>query len=204
LLFGPAWTLDYPLAWIFLAVFFASAGLITAHLATHDPALLERRIRGGPNVETEPLQKWIQAAAALIFAGTFLVASLDRRFGWSHVPLALAFAGDVAVAAGFYAVFRVFRENSFTATTVVVAPGQTVVSTGPYAAVRHPMYAGALLMLTGIPLALGSWWALLLFVPMTAAIVARLLDEERLLTAQLPGYADYRRSVRYRLLPGVW
>jgi protein-S-isoprenylcysteine O-methyltransferase Ste14 len=203
-LFGPAWTFDYPFAWLFLAVFFASAGLITAYLAKHDPALLERRIRGGPSVETEPLQKTIQAAAALVFMSTFLVASLDRRFELSHVPPALAIAGDVAVALGFYTIFRVLRENSYTATSIAVAPGQTVVSTGPYAAVRHPMYAGALLMLAGAPLALGSWWALVLLVPMTTVIVARLLDEERMLTAHLPGYADYCRSVRYRLLPGVW
>jgi protein-S-isoprenylcysteine O-methyltransferase Ste14 len=203
-LFGPAWTVDYPLAWLFLAVFFVSGGLITGYLVKRDPALLERRIRGGPKAETEPLQKIIQTAAALVFMGTFLVASLDRRFQWSRVPLVLAIAGDVAVALGFYTIFRVFRENTYTDATITIAAGQTVISTGPYAAVRHPMYAGALLMLAGTPLALGSWWALVLFIPMTSVIVARLVDEERILSAQLPGYGDYCRSVRYRLLPGVW
>jgi protein-S-isoprenylcysteine O-methyltransferase Ste14 len=203
-LFGSAGRLDYPRAWIYLAVFGLSAGLISAYLTKYDPALLERRIRGGPRAETETFQKAIQAAAALAFIAIFCVAGFDCRFRWSHVPPALSFAGDVAVALGFSIVLRVFRENTYTGATIEVAAGQTVVTTGPYALVRHPMYAGALIMLAATPVALGSWWALVPVVAMLGLLIARLLDEEKLLAAQLPQYADYCRTVRYRLVPAVW
>jgi len=204
LLFAPAWTFNFPLAWIYLALFSGAAGLITIYLAKHDPALLERRMRAGPRAETVPLQQAIQAVAALGFAGIFLVASLDHRFAWSQIPLAVALAGDAAVALGFLLVFAVFRVNSYTAAAIEVAADQTVVSTGPYAIVRHPMYVGALLIIAATPIALGSWWALVLLVPLTLVIVWRLRDEERYLIARLPQYAQYRERVRYRLLPGVW
>jgi protein-S-isoprenylcysteine O-methyltransferase Ste14 len=204
LLFAPAWTLDFPLAWIYLALFTASAASITVYLARHDPALLKRRVRAGPRAESATLQKAIQTLAALTFAGLFLVASLDHRFSWSHVPLAVSIAGDLAVVLGFLLVFAVFRENTYTAATIEVAAGQTVVSAGPYAVVRHPMYVGALILLAGTPLALGTWWPLVLLVPLTVVIVIRLLDEEAYLAAKLPGYAEYRRAVRFRLLPMIW
>jgi protein-S-isoprenylcysteine O-methyltransferase Ste14 len=194
----------YPRAWIYLAVFGLCAVLISAYLAKYDPALLERRIRGGPRAETEAFQKAIQAVAALVFIAIFAVAGFDCRLGWSHVPPALSLAGDVAVALGFAIVLRVFRENTYTGATIEVAAGQTVVTTGPYALVRHPMYAGALVMLAATPVALGSWWALVPVVAMLGLLIARLLDEEKLLAAQLPRYVDYCRTVRYRLVPAVW
>jgi protein-S-isoprenylcysteine O-methyltransferase Ste14 len=203
-LFAPAWTLDFPLAWIYLTLFTASAALITIYLAKHDPALLERRVRAGPRAESAPLQKAIQALAAPTFVGLFLVASLDHRFSWSHVPLTVTILGEIAVALGFLLVFAVFRVNTYTAATIEVAGGQTVVSAGPYAIVRHPMYVGALILLAGTPLALGTWWPLVLLVPLTVVIVIRLLDEETYLTAHLPGYAEYRQRVRFRLLPLIW
>lgn len=203
-LFGSAGRLDYPRAWIYLVVFGLSAGLISVYLARYDPALLERRIRSGPRAETEPFQKAIQAVAALAFIAIFFVAGFDCRFGWSHVPPALSLAGDVAVAFGFFIVLRVFQENTYTGATIEVAAGQTVVSTGPYSIVRHPMYAGALIMLFGTPFALGSWWALVPFALLKIAIVARLLAEESFLTLHLPAYGEYQRAVRYRLAPGIW
>jgi protein-S-isoprenylcysteine O-methyltransferase Ste14 len=203
-LFAPAWTLDFPLAWIYLAVFTASAAFITVYLAKHDPALLERRVRAGPRAEAAPLQKALQALAALTFVGLFLVASLDHRFSWSHMPLAVSVAGDVAVVLGFLIVFAVFRVNTYTAATIEVAAAQSVVSAGPYAVVRHPMYVGALILLAGTPLALGTWWPLVLLVPMTAVIVTRLLDEEAYLAVHLPAYQEYRKAVRFRLLPLIW
>ena len=130
--------------------------------------------------------------------------ALDHRFAWSHPPVAVEIAGDVLVAVGFFVVYRVFRENSFTAATIEVSTGQKVISTGPYAIVRHPMYAGALGMLLGTPLALGSWWGLLLMLPMTLVIVLRLLAEEKFLATNLPGYVEYGRRVRYRLVPSIW
>ncbi|MCF3946308.1 methyltransferase family protein [Acidiphilium iwatense] len=204
LVFVPAWTFDYWQAWVFLAVYFASSFAITLYVMKTDPALLARRIRGGPFAEREPAQKIIMSLTSLGFIGLVVVPALDHRFGWSRVPPALALAGDLLVVLGFLAVLAVFRENSFTSATIELAPDQTVISTGPYALVRHPMYAGALVMLLGIPIALGSWWGLLVISAMLPALVWRLLDEENFLAKNLPGYAEYRKQVRYRLLPPVW
>jgi protein-S-isoprenylcysteine O-methyltransferase Ste14 len=132
------------------------------------------------------------------------VPSLDHRFSWSHVPLWIVLAGDFLVVLGFYIVFKVFCVNTFTSATIEVSEQQTVISIGPYAFVRHPMYSGALVMMLGTPLALASWWGLIAFVIMVAVIVIRLLDEEKLLLANLPGYAEYVARVRYRLIPYVW
>jgi protein-S-isoprenylcysteine O-methyltransferase Ste14 len=204
LLLAPAWTLGYWQAWVYLFVFGASSALITAYLWKKDPQLLERRINGGPGAEREKSQKLIQLLASIAFIGAMILPSLDHRFSWSAVPLLAVVVGDVLTALGFFIVFRVFKENSFTAATIEVAPDQRVISTGPYAIVRHPMYSGALVMLVGTPLALGSWWGLLMFVLMVVAIAWRALDEERFLHKNLPGYAEYCQRVRYRLVPFVW
>ncbi len=133
-----------------------------------------------------------------------VLPSLDHRFFWSAVPLTVVAAGDLLVALGFLIVFLVFKENTFTAATIAVTPDQKVVTTGPYAVVRHPMYTGALVMLFGTPLALGSWWGLLMFVPMVLTIAWRACDEERFLLNNLSGYKDYCQTIRYRLIPFVW
>lgn len=203
-MFVPAGTLDYWQAWAFLTVYFASSLAITLDLMRRDPELLERRMRGGPTAEKDPTQRLIMLLASLGFVGLLVVPALDRRYGWSRVPPAAALVGDALVAIGFLAVYFVFKENTFTSATVELAPGQKVVSTGPYALVRHPMYAGASVMLAGIPIALGSWRGLLVLAAMLPALVWRLLDEERFLARNLPGYAEYRRKVRYRLIPRVW
>ncbi|HEV2362812.1 MAG TPA: isoprenylcysteine carboxylmethyltransferase family protein [Caulobacteraceae bacterium] len=203
-LFGAAGTLDDGRAWAMLGVFFGCAGAITVWLWFHDKALLERRVKAGPGSEADPTQNLVQALAGLAFLAVFAAPGLDRRLGWSHVPLAVSIAGDAAVAAGFVVVFLTFRANTFTAGTVEVAEGQRVVDTGPYALVRHPLYAGALVMIAGIPLGLGSWWGLVpaaLFAPLLAW---RLSREEAFLVANLAGYDDYRARVRHRLVPHVW
>ena len=204
LLLAPAWTLGYWQAWVYLFLFAASSALITAYLWKKDPQLLQRRINGGPGAEREKSQKLIQLLASIAFVGGMILPSLDHRFSWSAVPLPVVVVGDVLTVLGFFIVFRVFKENTFTAATIEVAPDQRVISTGPYAIVRHPMYFGALVMLVGTPLALGSWWGLLMFVLMVAAIAWRALDEERFLHKHLPGYAKYCQRVRYRLVPFVW
>jgi protein-S-isoprenylcysteine O-methyltransferase Ste14 len=203
-LFGPAGSLDYWQAWVFLAVFATASALVTVDLARRDPALLARRVHAGPGAEPTPRQKWIQGLASLAYLAVFVVAGFDHREGWSRVPLAAVIAGDALVAIGMFVVFRVFRANTFTSAVVEVRRDQQVVSTGPYAVVRHPMYTGALVMMIGVPIALGSWWGLVPVAAMVAVIVARLLDEERLLATQLPGYAEYRRRVMHRLVPRVW
>jgi protein-S-isoprenylcysteine O-methyltransferase Ste14 len=203
-IFIPAWTLDYWQAWLFLAVFYASIAAITAYLLKYDPELLERRITAGPGSEKETSQKIIQSLAAVSLIVMFIVPAVDHRLAWSAVSPQVAVAGDAMVALGFLLVFFVFRENTFTSAIIAVDAGQKVVSTGPYALVRHPYYGASLVMLAGMPLALGSWWGLLTIIPMTLLIVWRIVEEERYLVANLEGYAAYRNTVRYRLLPFVW
>lgn len=204
LVFLPAWTVRYWQAEVFFCVFFGSTLAITLYLMTKDPGLLERRIRAGSIAENETSQKVIQGLAGAAFMAMVVLSALDHRLGWSSVSPYAVFAGDSLVAIGFIIVFRVFRENSYTSGTIEVAAEQKVVSTGPYALVRHPMYGGALILLAGMPVALGSWWGLLAIIPMTIVIVWRLVAEERFLDKNLRGYPEYRGRVKYRLAPLIW
>lgn len=170
----------------------------------YDPSLLARRVKAGPVAEQRLRQRVIQALASGAFLAILVVPALDRRFGWSRLPFAISVAGDALVALGFVVVFRVFKENSFASAVIEVGAEQKLIATGPYAIVRHPMYAGALVLLAGVPLALGSLWGLLVLLPFTAVIVWRLLDEESALFDELPGYTAYCRRIRYRLIPFVW
>jgi protein-S-isoprenylcysteine O-methyltransferase Ste14 len=203
-LFVTAGTFDFWQAWLFLAVFGFGATAITLDLARRDPALLARRVQAGPTAERSALQKLIQSLASLAFLALFVVSGLDRRSSWSEVAVPIVAGGAGLVLLGFFFVFRVFRANTFTSATIEVARDQHVVSTGPYAVVRHPMYAGALVLMFGVPLTLGSWWALGAVPALGAVLVWRLLDEEKQLVAGLPGYEAYCTRVRYRLLPRVW
>ena len=137
------------------------------------------------------------------FIALFVFPAFDHRFGWSPVPLYISLAGDVLVAFGFLFIFFVFKVNTYAA-TIQIAEGQKVISTGPYALVRHPMYAGALVMLIGVPLALGSWWGLFTLALIMPVLIWRLLDEEKFLSKNLPGYTEYCQKVRYRLVTSVW
>ncbi len=204
LLFLTAGTLHYWQAWTYIVLFAVLASTITAYLARKDPALLERRVRGGPAAEKAPSQRIAMTIASIGFIAIFVFAGLDRRLQWSMVPSSVAIAGDVLFLVGFSIVFFVFKQNSFSSATIEVASDQRVVSTGPYAVVRHPMYSGSLLYVLGTPLALGAWWGFVGVALMAPAVVWRLLDEERFLAKRLPGYAEYGRSVKYRLLPFIW
>jgi protein-S-isoprenylcysteine O-methyltransferase Ste14 len=203
-IFLPAWTLDYWQAWILVAIFFACTLAVTLYLMKNDPKLLERRVKAGVGAEKERSQNIIQAFAAVIFIAVFVVSVLDHRFAWSTVPPSLIALGDILIVLGFYLVFLVFKENTFASGTIEVGTEQKVIATGPYALVRHPMYVGALVMLVGVPLALGSLWGLIAIVPMVAVLVARLLDEEKFLAKNLAGYEEYQVKVRHRLLPLIW
>jgi protein-S-isoprenylcysteine O-methyltransferase Ste14 len=203
-LFVPAWTLDYWQAWAFLAIHSTSSLAITVYLMKKDRKLLERRMNGGPTAEKEPVQKIIMFLVSLGFIGLIVLPAFDHRFAWSDMPPHVALAGDVLVVLGWLVIFFVFKQNTFTSAIIELAPDQTVISTGPYALVRHPMYAGGLVMLLGIPIALGSWWGLLVIAAMTPALIWRLFDEEKFLARNLPGYGEYQKKVRYRLIPQVW
>jgi protein-S-isoprenylcysteine O-methyltransferase Ste14 len=204
LLFGPAGTLHDWQAWVYLSIFFGASSITTLDLMKRDPALLRRRMRGGPTAETETTQRVIMFFASVGFIALLVVPALDHRFGWSVVPLAGVVAGDILVAMGFYVIFRVYRVNTFTAATIQVAADQRVISSGPYAIVRHPMYAGASLYVVGTPLALGSYWGLLAAAAMLPFLIWRLVDEERLLARKLPGYTEYQQRVPHRLVPWMW
>lgn len=204
LLFGPAGTFQYAQGWGYLVVFTGCSTLITLGLLKDDPALLARRLRGGPRAETRRVQKWIMVIMSLGFAALLVVPAFAFRLGGATVPLAGVLAGDALVALGFYFTWLVYRENSFTAAIIDVAADQKVVSTGPYALVRHPMYASALFYLAGTPLALGAYQGLAVMGGIVPSLIWRLLDEERFLARNLPGYAAYLRRVRYRLIPLIW
>jgi protein-S-isoprenylcysteine O-methyltransferase Ste14 len=203
LIFVPAWTLNYWQAWLFLAIYTACTFGMLVYLWP-DKALLERRSRGGPFAEKESAQRIIMLLASVGFSALLVIPAFDHRFGWSNVPVSVVVFGDALVAVGFYLEVLVMRENSFAAATIQVSADQRVISTGTYSVIRHPMYAGGTLLLSGIPLALGSYWGLLVNVCFMPVLIWRLLDEEKFLAKNLPGYTEYQAKVRWRLLPGVF
>ena len=204
IIFFAAGTFVYWQAWLYLLNFMLVSLLITIYLIENDPELLKRRMRGGPQAESRGSQKLIMLFTSVGFIGLMVVPGLDQRFGWSSVPTAVVLIGDVLVAVGFYFIFLVYRENTYTSATIEVAADQKVIDSGPYKIVRHPMYASALLYLFGTPLALASYWGLIPFAAIIPLLMWRLLDEESLLKRELTGYDEYQRRVRYRLLPGIW
>ncbi len=204
LLFVPAGSLRYWQVWVYLALFFALSAAITGDVMRRDPALLQRRLKGGPTAETRPVQRILMLGASVGFIGLLVVPALDFRHHWSIVPAWAVALGVILFVLGFGFIGRVYRENTYSAATIQVTKGQRVVSTGPYAVVRHPMYASAMVYLLGTPPALSSWWGFAALGFMLPFLVWRLLDEERLLARELPGYVDYQQRVRYRLVPGLW
>ncbi|MHA3019993.1 methyltransferase family protein [Mycobacterium sp. BMJ-28] len=204
LLFLPAGTLNYWQAWVFIAVFLVATMVPSFYLAVNNPATLARRMHGGPTAETRPLQKIIITATFASVVVLTVVSALDHRFGWSHVPTAVVVAGNVLVLVGLIAAQAVVMQNNFAGASIQVEEEQPLVSTGMYGVVRHPMYSGALVMMFGMPLALDSYWGLLVTASAVPILVLRILDEESLLRTELAGYADYSAKVRWRLIPGVW
>jgi protein-S-isoprenylcysteine O-methyltransferase Ste14 len=200
----PSGTIHYWQGWLFWFVFITATGLITLYLAKVNPELLERRMKVGPAAETRPVQKNIMRYALVGFLALLVYPAIDYNLGLSPIPGIISIIGDVLVVIGFLIVFLVLRVNKFSGGTVEIVPGQTVVSNGPYAIVRHPMYAGGLLLLTGIPLALGSWWGFLVLIPGVFAIISRLRDEDKFLTMNLDGYAAYTGKVHWHLIPMIW
>ena len=204
LIFVPAGSLAYWQGWAFIAVFSLSTNIIGVYLALNDPVLLERRKKVGPAAETRPAQKIIMTLSFAAFVMLLVVSALDHRFGWSQVPVWVSVLGNALVALGLMIDLRVFRENSYGGSTIERMEGQKVITTGPYALMRHPMYVGVLIMALGVPLALGSWWGLVFVVATIPLLMLRILDEEKMLRDQLEGYESYSRNVRYRLVPGLW
>jgi len=204
LVFGTAGTFHYWQGWLFLAVFGASTTAFTLYLALHDKPLLARRFAAGPRHEKERSQKIIVSLIMVAFLALIVLPALDHRYGWSPVSPFVTIAADVLIVVSFLFIFWVIRVNSYAASNIRVEKSQTVTDTGPYAYVRHPMYAGAIGLLFGIPLALGAWWWVLLTIPCLVILAWRLLDEEKILRRDLRGYTEYTHRVRYRLIPYLW
>lgn len=200
-LFLPAGSLRYWQGWAFMAVWFLPMIIASPYFLKNDPQLVERRLQ---TKEKSKEQKTIIRLAQPIVFVNLLVPGLDYRFGWSYVPLWITIVSEALVLTGYTITFWVMKENSFASRTVQVMEGQRVITTGPYRLVRHPMYFGAVLMLLFTPMALGSWWALPGFVLVGVLIVLRLLNEESVLSKELPGYSEYCLQTRYRLIPLVW
>jgi protein-S-isoprenylcysteine O-methyltransferase Ste14 len=204
MLFLPAGTFDYWQAWAFLAVFALATWIPSIYLMRTNPAALERRMRAGPGPETRPVQKIVISIAFVGFAAIIVFSALDHRFGWSPVPATLCLVGDILVAIGLGVAMLVVIQNGYAASNVTVETEQKLVSSGLYGLVRHPMYTGNVIMMMGIPLALGSYWGLVFVIPGLVVLAVRIRDEEELLTHELGGYREYAEQVHYRLVPHVW
>jgi protein-S-isoprenylcysteine O-methyltransferase Ste14 len=203
-LFIPAGSLHFWQGWLFGFVFVAATSAISIYFLKHDPKLVERRMRVGPVAEQEPAQKIIMTITFVEFALLLILPGLDYRWHWSAVPGWLVLTANAGVALSFVIFFVVLKQNSYAGSTIRIEPNQPVISTGTYAVVRHPLYSGGLILLVFTPLALGSYWTLVLLVPTIPVLAWRLLDEERFLKQNLPGYTDYCRVTRFRLIPWIW
>ena len=201
MLFLPAWTLSYPGAWLFMAALFVPMLLLGILLFIKAPALLKKRLS---HKEKQKAQQGVIALSGLMFPLGFVLSALDFRFGWSHVPAWVMLTATALFLLGYALYAEVMRENAYLSRTVEVQEGQTVISTGLYGIVRHPMYLATLLMFLPLPLILGSLWGLLPFAAYPVLIVVRILNEEKLLAAGLEGYTAYKQKVKWRLIPFVW
>jgi len=201
LLFFPAGELSYMNGWLFIGLLFPPMLILGAVLLIKAPSLLEKRLGAK---ERETTQKGVVAVSALLFIAGFIVAGLDHRFGWSHVPFWLVAVASIVLLVSYALYAEVLRENAYLSRTVEVQKEQRVIDTGLYGIVRHPMYAVTVWLFLSIPIVLGSFWSLLCFLPYVAVIVVRIRNEEAVLESGLKGYADYKKRVKYRLLPLIW
>jgi protein-S-isoprenylcysteine O-methyltransferase Ste14 len=201
LFFWPAGTFRYWQAWVYIAILFIPMLCVFIYLIRNDPELLERRMKAR---EKERRQKSIQLVGGLFFLVIYLLPGFDRRYGWSSVPVAVVIAADILVLAAYGFFVRILKENSYASRIVEVEKNQKVITTGPYAVVRHPMYVAIIIMYVFAPLALGSYWAAIPALSLIPILAARIRNEEKMLLMGLPGYQEYVQRVRFRLIPGIW
>ncbi|MBE6570266.1 MAG: isoprenylcysteine carboxylmethyltransferase family protein [Ruminococcaceae bacterium] len=201
LLFLPAGSFAYINGWLFIGLLFIPMLILGIVLFCKSPGLLEKRLQAK---EGENTQKAVVALSGLLFLAGFIIAGLDFRFGWSHMPLWIVITASVILLLSYALYAEVMRENAYLSRTIVVQENQKIVDTGLYGIVRHPMYAVTVWLFLAIPVVLGSWWSLLCFLPYIAVIAVRIHNEEKVLEAGLAGYREYKTRVKYRLIPFVW
>ena len=201
LLFLPAGTFNYWQAWGFLGILILFVLPLAFYLYTKNPEMLARRLKTSEKTKS---QRWIISIFALLLIAEFLLPGFDKRWGWSTVPVVIVLAADLFAIAAYLLYFLVIRENSYASRVIEVTEGQKVISSGPYAVVRHPMYTSMMLMFLAMPLALGSYWALIPAALCIPVYAFRILDEEKMLMRELEGYIEYTQKVKYRLIPGIW
>lgn len=201
LIFLPAGTLAFSKGWLLMGLLFGPMFVAGLVMLAKSPAFLEKRL---DVKEKRSAQQGVVKLSGLMFIAGFVVAGLDFRFGWSQMPKAVTVAASVLFLLAYLLYAEVMRENAYLSRTIQVEEGQTVVSTGLYGIVRHPMYMATLLLFLVMPLVLGSWWALIPFAFYPAIIISRLKDEEELLTRELAGYEEYKEKVKYRIIPFIW
>ena len=201
LLFTPAGTFAFPGAWRLLMLLFIPMIIMGVALLIWAPETLSRRLR---SKEERVKQKGVVALSGILFVASFILASLDFRFGWSSLPHWVVWTSSIVFLLSYGMYAEVMRENEWLSRSIEVMEGQKVVSTGLYGIVRHPMYTATIAMFLAMPLVMGSWWAFLVMVPYVVAIVTRIKDEETLLTKELEGYLEYKEKVRWKLIPYIW
>jgi len=201
LIFLPAGTFAYPDGWLLIGLLFVPMLIAGFVMLFKNPAFLAKRLDAR---EKQAAQKGVLAFSGLMFIGGFVVAGLDFRFGWSQMPQTVTIVASVLFLLAYALYAEVMRENAYLSRTIKVEEGQKVVDTGLYGIVRHPMYMATILLFLMIPIVLGSWYALIVFAFYPAIIIVRLKDEEKLLTRELPGYAQYKQKVKYRIIPFIW
>jgi len=201
LILVPAGTFNYWQFYLYLAILLVPMIFVMFYFLKNDPAFLERRLKAK---EKEKEQIVIQIVFSLIFFSGFVIPGLDKRFGWSNVPVFIVIIADIVVLLGYLLIFFVFKQNSYASRIVQVEKDQKVISTGLYSIVRHPMYLGVIIMYVPTPIALGSYWGLIPMATIPLALVLRIMNEEKVLCKDLPGYKDYCQKTRYRLILYIW
>jgi protein-S-isoprenylcysteine O-methyltransferase Ste14 len=204
LIFVPSWTIFYWQGWIFYFVVSICLFIMTLYFLKHDPALMESRVNIGPKAEKKIFQKILLSFFIVLLMGLVLLSALDHRFHLSKIPDAFIIISNFIILIGFYILYRVFKENSFASATIDLAKEQKVIATGPYSIVRHPMYSGAFLLFMFTPIALDSFFGIILSVLIAVIGVFRIIDEEKFLNINLSGYPDYCKKIKYRLIPFIW
>lgn len=199
--FLPARTFNFWEAWVYIGIVFITAAFVIKYFLNRDPEFLERRMRTKEKVKE---QRIIIRFGWFLFLPSFILPGFDKYYEWSEIPVGIIIVSDILVLLGYLIVIRVFKENSYASRVVEINTGQKVISTGPYAIVRHPMYSGVLLMYGFTPLALGSWWALIGSFFLFVIIIARIFSEEKFLVENLSGYKEYLDKIKYRIIPGIW